>query len=140
MPPRPTASSRKGKPLPETITLPSGGTVTFRSFDDLRGRDRYAVETAVHEAARHSNESDNITALIHAAKALITAWTLPYLPGVPIPSQVQDPAAEPLGDLLPADWAAVTRFVRPAIPILFPPPVTPDDANVPGSPTPPDAA
>jgi hypothetical protein len=120
--------------MSDTITLPSGGTVTFMDFDDLRGRHRAAVEIAVAEAAHVSNAADNTVAICKLAELVIESWNIPYLPDAKIPGEVPDN----FGELRPPDWSACVKAMRPAIAILYPGDPKPDDAGVPGTPTLPD--
>ena len=116
---------------PTTIGLPSGGSVTLRSAATLRGRDKTAVRRAAAAADAANRQELGVVIEEELARRLVTAWTLPYLPGAKLPSE--DPAT--WEELEIADFDAIVTAARPAVEVLFPAPATPDDAGVPGSPT-----
>lgn len=77
------------------VTLPSGGTVTLLDIGKLKARHRRAIQEHMgsgntFDAAGNLDRSRVfvVAAGLDAAVAqmVITAWTLPYAPGHPIPA------------------------------------------------------
>ncbi len=120
------------------ITLPSGATVTFRDPEDLTGADHQRVVSAIQQIDRVA--AAGMDALYGTACMLIEAWSVPYAPGRPRQPSEDPwplPSTDPtlLGKLSMRDYGALTVAVSPVASILFPAPVIPDDAGVPGTPT-----
>jgi hypothetical protein len=136
-------------PVPR-ITLPSGGTVVLRDPEDLTGDDHRRVVAAIRGVTANGVESGRELAAVMdlvygTACMLVESWDIPYEPGRPRqpatgpwPLPCDDPAI--LGKLKIADYRTLIDKVGPAAAVLFPPEDTPDDAGVPGTPTPPAGA
>lgn len=120
--------------MPEvTFDLPSGGSVTLRDGKAVRSGEKRKVN---YEIGESGFEGDGTYALARdvLASLLVSAWTLPYLPGAKTPAE--DPAT--FDQLESADFDAITEHpnVIEALKTLFGARVvTPDDAGEPGSPT-----
>lgn len=116
------------------LALPSGGWVVFRDPMELRAKDRRVVQRAIMDPDRKIASALDITD--GAICMLVESWTLPYLPGAPLPRT----NPEILGELSIADQMVLETAVTPALKVLFPREATVDDAGVPGSPTRPASA
>ncbi len=116
------------------LALPSGGHVVLRDPMELRARDRRVVQKAINDPDRKiASALDLIDGTICM---LVESWTLPYAPDAPLPRV--DPSV--LEELTIPDQVALEKAVEPAMKVLFPAEVTPDDAQVSGSPTGPASA
>ena len=117
-----------------TLDLPSGGGVVLRDPLELREKDRRAVlehiETPDQRMRAALDFVDGIIAM------LVESWTIPYLPGAPIPKV----DLSVLGELTVRDKMALDEAIEPAREVLFPPKDTADNAMEPGSPTRPASA
>lgn len=111
------------------VTLPSGGHVVLKDPTELRGKDRREVQRAIQDPERKIASALDI--VDGTTCMLVESWTIPYLPGAPLPRV----APEVLGELTIADQVALEKAVDPAIKVLFPKPVTAENAMEPGSPT-----
>jgi hypothetical protein len=126
-------------------TLKSDGAwVELRDVEDLRAKDRKAVEAAVMSAIEVDLDTGRIAAGKGAiqqimngapdaiAARLIVGWELPYLPDAPLPSQ--DP--EQLGELRLDDYRRLMELIDPAVALLMPGRSNnPDDYDNPASPS-----
>lgn len=132
------------KPLVERHNLPSGGWVEIRALSTLRAKHAKMITRATRKPDR--GEDGEINVMSYAVDmadvlltVMITAWSIPYEPDWPIPNLcvMRDPetgAPIVLDELQPADYNAITAACEPAQKLLFPPKVTPDDAEKKGSP------
>lgn len=120
------------------IELPSGGTCTLRDVRTLRGGDKRRITISVADAGVESNAAYMLTARAAVARALIVAWDIPYAPGAKLPSE--EPTTFDDLELADYDKIFLHDVVTDAVILLWPRPVTPDDAAEPGSPTEPAAA
>ncbi len=115
------------------VTLPSGGEVTFRDPKTLRAKDKKRAIQAIKDPekviAAGLDVVDGLIAL------LVESWTIPYLPGAPLPSA----EIGLIGELEIPDYDALTEAVAPARELLFPQTASPDRTG-PGSPTVPASA
>lgn len=116
------------------LALPSGGWVVLRDPLELRGKDRRAVQRAILDPNRKVAAALDLTD--GTICMLVESWSLPYLPGAPVPRA--DPSV--LDSLTIPDQMALEAAVEPALKVLFPREATIDDAGVPGSPTQPASA
>src|ERR1043165_6908378 len=115
----------------QTIMLPSGGTATLRAPEMLRGRDKSIVRRRAAAAQAGNAQELGVVIEEEIARVLVQAWDLPYRAGAGLPADDQ----EAWHGLTIADMDAIVAAARPAIPVIFPAPPTPDDADTPGSPT-----
>jgi hypothetical protein len=115
----------------QTIMLPSGGTATLRAPEMLRGRDKSIVRRRAAAAQAGNAQELGVVIEEEIARVLVQAWDLPYRAGAGLPADDQ----EAWDALTIADMDAIVAAARPAIPVIFPAPPTPDDADTPGSPT-----
>lgn len=111
--------------------LPSGGHVVLREATSLRAADKMVISRKLAEADTGTVQALQFVGEIEVAKVLVTAWDLPYEPGARIPAD--DP--DVFGRLTIADYDTIIAACRPALSVLYPSRPTPDDAEVPGSPT-----
>ena len=105
-----------------------GAWVDLREVEDLRARDRKAVEAVVYSSVDFDIESGGVTANERTiaqissaapdavAAALIFSWEIPYLPDARIPRL--DP--EILGELRLDDYDRLMELVEPAQKLLMP--------------------
>jgi len=127
----------------QNLTLPSGGTVRFMDPDDLTGNDmKKALSFVTPDQAGATTVSIGtaFTAAEQMVCLLVEEWSIPYRPGKPKEAS-DDPWPLPttdatlVGQLSRRDYLALLNAIEPAMRVLAPGPVTPDDAGVPGSPT-----
>lgn len=132
----------------EKVNLPSGGWITFHDPEYLTGDDYRQVVGAVRANAADMNEQSQrglamTMDFVHGAMCmLIATWHIPYTPkdtDYP-PGQVPIPAKDPavLGRLKFQDYNRVMRVAGPLVqPLLdaMNADGSPDQADVPGSPT-----
>jgi hypothetical protein len=71
-------------PIPEQLTLPSGGMVWFRDVETLTGKDVKTYRRAIGGAG--SRGEATVTGSEVLAQILVTRWELPTLPGLPLPT------------------------------------------------------
>lgn len=117
--------------MPKTIDLPSGGTATILDVREFKSGEMRRINVAMGESRAVTNSGLTVVAKDAAAAQSIIAWSLPYLAGAKVPRV--DP--DTFDRLDPKDYAAVLAATEDYIAILYPPPATPDDSDVPGSPT-----
>ena len=118
--------------MPETIGLPSGGSVTLRDAEDFTYGDiRRMRETVAGDGGYDNLAVAALRLRDEVAKALVTAWDLPYLPDAGLPKD--DPAV--FDRLKPRDADKILDAAREVQDVLFPRAATPDDSDKPGSPT-----
>lgn len=121
-----------------------GAWVELRDVEDLRARDRKAVENAVMSAVEVDMDTGRIAAgkgaiqqIINGApdavaERLIVGWEIPYMPDAPLPSM--DP--EQLGELRLDDHRRLMELIEPAVALLMPGRSNnPDDHDNPASPS-----
>lgn len=128
-------------PVIGDLTLPSGAVVTLRDPEDLTGAEYNAIVGGIvrkgdprdDEGAAAAAGMDMVYGL---AAVLVSAWEVPYLPGLLPPCKEPDH----LGRLRIRDYNAVIEAAKGAMGILFPGEATVDGAAVPGSPTEPASA
>jgi hypothetical protein len=121
-----------------------GAWVELRDVEDLRAKDRKAVENAVMSAVEVDMDTGRIAAgkgaiqqIINGApdavaERLIVGWEIPYLPDAPLPSA--DP--EQLGELRLDDHRRLMELIEPAVNLLMPGRSNnPDDHDDPSSPS-----
>jgi len=126
-----------------------GAWVELRDVEDLRARDRKAVEAIIMGAIDVDMDTGRIAAGRGAiaqimngapdavASQLIGAWEIPYAPGLQLPRL--DPDA--LGELRLDDYRMLMDLVAPAVALLMPGRSNnPDDHNKPASPSEPASA
>jgi hypothetical protein len=117
------------------LALPSGGTVTIRDAKTMRAREKRILDEVFADAdvSNRGEKSAAMVGRVALAKLLITAWTLPYLPGAKIPSE--DP--DVFDELEIPDYNLIVEKVMPSLFFLYATgvPATPDDSDKPGSPT-----
>jgi hypothetical protein len=127
------------KKIPESIVLPSGGTVTFHNPEDLTGNDHRAIMSTIEGDPSTPKVSMAMDMIYGAACALIESWDIPYTPKgtqwpagkVPIPEN----DTTILGALRMPDYAAIIDAVTPVMEMFNAKTPNVDDALVPGSPT-----
>jgi hypothetical protein len=120
-----------------------GAWVELRDVEDLRARDRKAVEAIIMSAVEVDMETGHVAAGRGAiaqimtgapeavATQLITAWEIPYMPDAQLPRL--DPEA--IGDLRLDDHRRLMELVEPAVALLMPGRSNnPDDHDKPASP------
>lgn len=131
-------------------TLKSDGAwVELRDVEDLRAKDRKAVEAAIMENVEVDLDTGRIAAGKGAiaqimngapdavARQLIAAWEIPYAPDAQIPRL--DPEA--LDELRLDDHRMLMELLEPAVALLMPGRSNnPDDHNDPASPSEPASA
>lgn len=121
-----------------------GAWVELRDIEDLRARDRKAVEAIIMENVEVDMETGRIAAgkgaisqIVNGApdavaERLISAWEIPYAPGVQIPSLDR----EALGELRLDDHRRLMELIEPAVALLMPGRSNnPDDHTDPASPS-----
>lgn len=120
--------------MPEvTFDLPSGGSVTLRDGRSVRSGDKRHVTYAVADSGLVSGGEFVLARDLLAAR-LVSAWTLPYLPGAKIPRDDMSAFDELQSD----DFEAIVghpNVIEAATMLYGARDATPDDATVPGSPT-----
>jgi hypothetical protein len=131
------------------ILKSDGAWVELRDVEDLRARDRKAVEAIVMGAIEVDMDTGRIAAGRGAvaqimngapdavATQLITAWEIPYAPDLQLPRL----DAEALGELRLDDYRRLMELVEPAVVLLMPGRSNnPDDHADPSSPSEPASA
>lgn len=126
-----------------------GAWVELRDVEDLRAKDRKAVEATVMDAVELDLDTGRIAAGKGAiaqimngtpdavAGQLIVAWEIPYTPDLQIPRV--DPEA--LGELRLDDHRRLMELIEPAVNLLMPGRSNnPDDHANPASPSGPASA
>jgi hypothetical protein len=127
------------------ILKSDGAWVELRDLLDVRARDRKKVMAIMTSAIRITDfttgEMDaDTTQVMQAyesgipeavAALLITAWEIPYAPDAKLPSI----DVESLGDLRLDDYDRLMEIIQPAMDLLMPKPVSPDDYADPTSPS-----
>jgi hypothetical protein len=122
-----------------------GAWVELRDLLDVRARDRKKVMAVMTSAIRITDfttgEMDaDTTAVMQAyesgipeavAAMLITAWEIPYAPDAKLPHIDVDS----LGDLRLDDYDRLMEIIKPAMDLLMPKSVSPDDYADPTSPS-----
>lgn len=121
-----------------------GAWVELRDVEDLRAKDRKAVENAVMSAVEVDLETGQIAAdkgaisqIINGAPdavatQLVVGWEIPYAPDLALPRL--DPEA--LGELKLDDHRRLMELIDPAVALLMPGRANnPDDHDKPASPS-----
>lgn len=117
--------------MPTTIDLPSGGTCTILDIRELKSGEKRRISVAMAESSAVTNSGLTIVGKDAAAAQSIIAWSLPYMPGAKVPRI--DP--DTFDKLEPKDYDAILKGTEGYLGVLYPAPATPDDSDVPGSPT-----
>lgn len=121
-----------------------GAWVELRDVEDLRAKDRKAVEKLIMSAVEVDMDTGRIAAAKGAisqivsgapdavAAQLITAWEIPYAPDAQLPRL--DPEA--LDELRLDDHRRLMELIEPAVALLMPGRANnPDDHDDPASPS-----
>lgn len=120
--------------MPEvTFDLPSGGSVTLRDGKAVRSGEKRKITYQLVDS-NYGDGGQWTLARDIVASLLVSAWTLPYLPGAKIPTE--DPAT--FDQLESEDFEAIIghpNAVEALLTLFGTRKVTPDDAGTPGSPT-----
>jgi PAS domain-containing protein len=104
-----------------------GAWVELRDVEDLRGRDRKAVNAIVMAAIQIDDDgnvipgSESVSQIVDAAPEavaaqLISSWEIPYLPDALIPRL----EPENLGELKLEDYDRLRELIDPAVTLLMP--------------------
>lgn len=110
-----------------SLTLPSGGTVEFRDFDDLTGADVHALREAL---AGSDNIASSNRLLLKLIELLVKTWDIPGL------ADPRTPEANPSAwkKLKARDLVTLERHVQPMAEFIK---VFGEDDGEAGSPPPP---
>lgn len=112
------------------VELPSGGWIQLRDLDTLKSRHRNYVSSKI-PMDREMGPLDVVAMQYALSEVMIEAWELPYLPDAPLPSE----HPEALEELSVRDENKLHEALEPALGLINPRLVTPDDHKDPDSPT-----